>query len=284
MDDSTYRPDQPDAFLLTFDADGRVAVRADCNRGQGTWTYQAPSALLFGPLATTRMACPPGSLHDRFLRNLEYVRSFVMKDGHLFLATMADGAILEFAPASGSDQPPPLGAPSFDCSQVEPDSVESLICNDATLAALDRTLAQVFDTASGAAAASGQASLVAEQRGWIKGRDECWKANDEAVCVADTYQRRIAELQARFRLVEAIGPIRYRCDGPGPRTVLVHYFATEPPTLMAQSDGQTSLMFQERSASGSRYVGRNESFWEHQGEATIRWGYDAPDQSCSRNT
>jgi hypothetical protein len=27
------------------------------------------------------------------------VRSYVLRDGHLFLATMADGAILEFRPA-----------------------------------------------------------------------------------------------------------------------------------------------------------------------------------------
>jgi para-nitrobenzyl esterase len=42
--------------------------------------------------------CPPGSLHDRFIGDLGYVRSYVLKDGHLFLATMADGSILQFEP------------------------------------------------------------------------------------------------------------------------------------------------------------------------------------------
>lgn len=279
MDDSVFRPDPPDAFQLTFDPDGRVAVRADCNRGQGTWRFQAPSAIEFGPLATTRMACPPDSLHDRFLQNLAYVRSFVMRDGHLYLATLADGAILEFAPATGSGEPPPVDDPSFDCAGVEPGSVESMICNDGTLAALDRKLARVFEAASGVAAADGSPALRAEQRGWIKGHDECWKAGDQAQCVGDAYGRRIAELQARYRLVQPNGPVRYRC---GATTVEVHYFATEPPTLMADLDGDTSLMFLERSASGSRYVGRNESLWEHQGEATLRWGYDAPERTCSR--
>jgi hypothetical protein len=46
----------------------------------------------------TRGTCPPGSLYDRFISDLDYVRSFVLEDGHLFLATMADGAILEFEP------------------------------------------------------------------------------------------------------------------------------------------------------------------------------------------
>lgn len=98
MDDSVHRPVPPDGFQLTLTADGRVAVRADCNRGQGTWTFEAPSGLQFGPLASTRMACPPESLHDRFLQNLEFVRSFVIEDERLYLATLADGAILEFQP------------------------------------------------------------------------------------------------------------------------------------------------------------------------------------------
>jgi para-nitrobenzyl esterase len=46
----------------------------------------------------TRAMCPPGSLYDRFISDLGYVRSFVLKDGHLFLATRTDGAILEFEP------------------------------------------------------------------------------------------------------------------------------------------------------------------------------------------
>jgi hypothetical protein len=36
-------------------------------------------------------------------------------------------------------------------------------------------------------------------------------------------------------------------------------------------------MFQQPSASGIRYQGRNESLWEHQGEASITWGHEAPE-------
>jgi hypothetical protein len=42
--------------------------------------------------------CPPESLSERYLAQFEWVRSYVMRDGHLFLATMADGAIIEFEP------------------------------------------------------------------------------------------------------------------------------------------------------------------------------------------
>jgi para-nitrobenzyl esterase len=46
--------------------------------------------------------CPPGSLHDRIVKDWEFVRSYTLKDGHLFLALMADGGIYEFAPIGGS--------------------------------------------------------------------------------------------------------------------------------------------------------------------------------------
>jgi membrane-bound inhibitor of C-type lysozyme len=39
-------------------------------------------------------------------------------------------------------------------------------------------------------------------------------------------------------------------------------------------------MYQQPSASGTRYQGRNETFWEHQGEAMITWGFEAPEMHC----
>jgi para-nitrobenzyl esterase len=50
-------------------------------------------------MAITRAMCPPGSLHDRIVKQLPYIRSYVIKDGHLFLSLMADGGIYEFEPA-----------------------------------------------------------------------------------------------------------------------------------------------------------------------------------------
>ncbi len=98
MDDSEYRPGDKESYQLTFVADGTVQVKVDCNRGFGTWMSQSASQLQIESVATTRAFCPPPSLHDRFLMDLQYVRSYVFSQGHLFLATMADGAILEFEP------------------------------------------------------------------------------------------------------------------------------------------------------------------------------------------
>jgi heat shock protein HslJ len=98
MDDTVYVPDDPARYTLELQPDGRASIRADCNRGTGTWTSEGASRLTFGAIAATRAMCTPGSLSDTYLAQFEWVRSYVLRDGHLFLATMADGSIIEFEP------------------------------------------------------------------------------------------------------------------------------------------------------------------------------------------
>jgi heat shock protein HslJ len=101
-DDTTLTPDDPTKYTLEFAAGGSLVARVDCNRGRGTWESSSAGQLTFGPLALTRAMCPPGSMHDQVVRQLGFVRSYVLKDGHLFLALMADGGIYEFEPAAGN--------------------------------------------------------------------------------------------------------------------------------------------------------------------------------------
>lgn len=98
MDDTVYVPDNPANYTLVFGQDGSASLQADCNRGTGSWTSEAPGQLRFGPIAATRVQCPPGSLAERYLAQFDWVRSYVLRNGHLFLATMADGSIIEFEP------------------------------------------------------------------------------------------------------------------------------------------------------------------------------------------
>ena len=98
MDDTVYTPEDPAHYTLEFGTDGSMRVLADCNRGTGAWSSSAAGQLLFGDIAATQALCPPGSLHDRYLAQFAWVRSYVIEDGHLFLATMADGSIIEFEP------------------------------------------------------------------------------------------------------------------------------------------------------------------------------------------
>ena len=95
--DGTVRtPDDPAHYWMRFESDSGVSMQIDCNRGHGSWRSTPPSSIEFGAIAITRMACPPGSMHDQILRQLPYVRSYIIKDGRLFLSLMADGGIYEF--------------------------------------------------------------------------------------------------------------------------------------------------------------------------------------------
>ena len=49
----------------------------------------------------------------------------------------------------------------------------------------------------------------------------------------------------------------------------------------AERSDSVSLMYFQPSGSGAKYQGRNETFWEHQGETSITWGYGAPQMRCN---
>jgi para-nitrobenzyl esterase len=92
----TVKPDRPELYTLQFDRSGRVAVRADCNRGSGPYTVSAGRRITFGAMALTRAACPPGSLSDRFVRDVGRVSSYFVRDGALFLEMPVDSGTLRF--------------------------------------------------------------------------------------------------------------------------------------------------------------------------------------------
>jgi uncharacterized protein len=171
--------------------------------------------------------------------------------------------------------------PAYDCRKAS-GSIEKLICADPELGALDRTLAVVYSAALRKAANERPPVLRAEQRGWIKGRNDCWKAEDRQQCAMESYRLRIAELQARYRLIPVSASATYVCAGVSRNEVIANFFQTDPPSLIAERGDSVSLMFQQPAASGIRYQGRNESLWEHQGEATVVWGYGAPEMRCQK--
>jgi len=99
-DDKTLAPDDRAKYTIAFEGDGSVSVRIDCNRGRGTWKSEGPNQLRFGPLALTRAMCPPAPLNDRVAKDWPYVRSYVLRNGHLFLSLVADRGSYEFEPLS----------------------------------------------------------------------------------------------------------------------------------------------------------------------------------------
>ena len=52
----------------------------------------------FGRLAVTRALCAPPNLDERIARDSEYVRSFLLRDGRLYLSLMADAGIYAWEP------------------------------------------------------------------------------------------------------------------------------------------------------------------------------------------
>jgi heat shock protein HslJ len=105
-DDTVLTPDDKDKYTLAFAGSGRVNVRVDCNRGFATWTSDGPGQIKFGPMGLTRMMCPPAALSDNIVKQWEHVRSYVVKDGHLYLSLMTDGGTYEFEPmpSGGSNE------------------------------------------------------------------------------------------------------------------------------------------------------------------------------------
>jgi heat shock protein HslJ len=87
----------PERYTLLFQNGGRVNVRADCNRGGGSYEVNG-SAIRFGAIALTRMGCPPGSQDGEFLRSLAQAAAYAIERDDLVL-TLADGAVMRFRPA-----------------------------------------------------------------------------------------------------------------------------------------------------------------------------------------
>jgi heat shock protein HslJ len=99
-DETVVKPENPEAYTLQFLEDGKLTIQADCNQVMGTYTVDG-SSLTIEALAMTRMACPPGSLSDKYIEYLNNVVSYTFQDGDLYLALKMDAGIMKFtSPAS----------------------------------------------------------------------------------------------------------------------------------------------------------------------------------------
>jgi heat shock protein HslJ len=105
MDDAigTIRPADPSVFTMRLGDDGAVSMRLDCNRAMGSWSAASAGDVVsgnfrFAPLAGTRALCPPPNLDQRILRDAEFVRGFLLRDGRLYLSLMADAGVYVWAP------------------------------------------------------------------------------------------------------------------------------------------------------------------------------------------
>jgi uncharacterized protein len=179
------------------------------------------------------------------------------------------------APAVAQD------GPSFNCAAATT-AGEELVCSDAELAALDRRLQSRFEAAVAAAEArrpDALADLRAMQRGWVKGRDDCWKGSDFMGCVEFAYLHREAQLVAEWTLEEPTSVATYFCEGGS--TVRASFFATELPSvrLERREDQDVAIELDPHSADASYVSDRGSSLRREGDGASIQW-LAGPEEMC----
>ena len=96
------KPESSAVYTMTLSRDGNAAMQLNCNHAAGRWSAaaagQESGAFGFGPLAMTRAFCVPPSLDGQIARDAQYVRSYLLRDGRLYLSMMADGGIYVWEP------------------------------------------------------------------------------------------------------------------------------------------------------------------------------------------
>ena len=98
-DHRTHRPDVPERYTLRFNGDGTLDVRINCNQGKGVWQSPRPTELHLRPLLLSRNFCSDRSLHDRLVKDWQFVRSYSIQDGRLIFVLLADSGVYEFRSA-----------------------------------------------------------------------------------------------------------------------------------------------------------------------------------------
>jgi para-nitrobenzyl esterase len=95
-----FAPAQPDKYTIAFESQSAASVRFDCNWARGTWKSAEPNQIEFDALALTRVSCAPESHHDAIVERWSSIRSYQVRDGHLFLSMQEDAGVFEFEPTS----------------------------------------------------------------------------------------------------------------------------------------------------------------------------------------
>lgn len=172
--------------------------------------------------------------------------------------------------------------PTFNCAKAQGE-VEKLICSDPSLAALDRKLDEAYRSASAKAKGKLATQLREEQRGWVKGRNDCWKANGQKTwitatwtvdsvkgCVDAQYRLRTSELQAVWRLLPP-KTVSYACNNSPANEVVANFFETDPPTIRLERGDRTKTLWRVGAAAAGAYEGQNVGLVQQGTEAKLSW-------------
>lgn len=176
----------------------------------------------------------------------------------------------------------PAQGPTFDCAKAKGE-VETLICSDQSLTTLDRKLDEAYKAATAKATGKLATQLRAEQRGWVKGRNDCWKANGAQTwmtatwtvdtvkgCIDAQYRLRTSELQSVWRLVPP-KTVSCVCENNPANEVVANFFETDPATIRLERGDRTVTMWRVGAAGDGNYEGQNVSLVYKGNEVMVNW-------------
>jgi uncharacterized protein len=198
--------------------------------------------------------------------------------------------VSEYNVVADTDATSKTEAPSFDCAKAD-SSAEELVCSDPVLARLDKELTRLYAlaVASPNLTPPSLAELKATQRGWVKGRDDCWKAEDKRECVVSAYAMRILELRqgnANARSADSkgisSGPVAFQCEGLdfGIGAVFIN---SDPDVAYLRWLDHGVALSQVETGSGAKYQGNSfdgtYSLWT-KGDDALLTRPGQPDAKC----
>jgi uncharacterized protein len=208
---------------------------------------QVNKALLLGVVCISLSACGKGDkVSDAAVTDTPVATT----------STPVEPAAVETPRAEGNPEP------SFDCAKAE-SSAQKLVCTDANLAALDREVDRLFVLARDGKSLSEtrRKELLAVQRGWIKGVDDCWKADNLRYCVVENYLMRIHQLRQGYAEARSednkgisTGPSALSCSGLD-ALIGTTYVQSTPASVYAEWLDRGVAMESVPVASGVRYEG-----------------------------
>jgi membrane-bound inhibitor of C-type lysozyme len=79
-------------------------------------------------------------------------------------------------------------------------------------------------------------------------------------------------VQIRGGQLEVPNEVAFVCKGQEQQPfTAVYYNQTDPKSAVFTFGGKQTIALAVRSGSGARYASAEVDFWEHQGEATVKW-------------
>ncbi len=94
--------ENPENYVVIFNDDGTVNIKADCNNASGSYTVAGSNLTIeVGPM--TKAACPPESRSDQFVKYLGFAARYFFEDAQLYIDLFADGGTMVFAPEGEAD-------------------------------------------------------------------------------------------------------------------------------------------------------------------------------------